>query len=106
MTTKSAGGLPLQGEKNGDQVDLAGRIYKRAISPLLIERASQYAEALDAQDSAKEESEHRKDALEGVFKKQKEKDQFIDISTMAGNTYRFHLESTEKVVKQVARAEK
>lgn len=100
-TTEPQKHLPLTGEENPDQIDLAGRVYKRATSSLLIERATQYAEALDELAQAKANVDSRKDDLDAAFRRLKEQDQFVDASTMAGSTYRFFRRSDTKVVTKV-----
>lgn len=88
--------LPLTGEENPDQLNLEGRIFKRATGGLVIERATALAEAIDEAAAAAEYVEEQTEKLERLLSKGEE--QFVDASTVAGNQYRFYPRTVHKIV--------
>ncbi|MDI6774010.1 MAG: hypothetical protein QME60_01240 [Verrucomicrobiota bacterium] len=100
LSTTDVPHLPLEGEENPDQLDLEGRIFKRATNGLIIERATQLGEALDELAQAKANVEFRETELDTAFLKLKEKDQFVEAHTMAGSVYMFYAKNDRKLVKK------
>lgn len=92
--------LPLDGEESLDQPNLVGSVMKKAVSPLVIERAVGYAEALDALDETKETVESCKDDLVQALRKSVDRDIYVEVSTMKGNKHRFFLTVEEKLCKE------
>ena len=90
--------LPLDGEESGDQHDLQGRVFKKSVSPLLIERGVEYAEAVDTLKDFKDRVEERKQDLIAAFDGLDDLETFIEVSTQRGNKHRFSVSFSKKLI--------
>ena len=90
--------MKLPGEKQAKQKNLAGDIIADKPDPLVVERAKDYAKALDNIEVWKDRAEKQYATLQEAFKKSK-RSRKVTITT-EWNVWSFWAESTWKVKKK------
>ncbi len=99
MTHEATATLPLKGEKGGRIRSLDGKeVLEEPADPLVVERAKDYAQALDKIDSAKYAANQRAGELEQVMAKSKKR-RWVRVVTDY-KSYVFELKSLQKLIKK------